>query len=274
MVIADERGEPSSYALQRLHLCELELRTGGWDEAERLLDEWSEFAERELLLWPMLRALPRAPCRRSRRRRRGGALGDRGDRACGADGEPMGHARGAPRTGCGRSPRRTNRPVRPSSLRTVWVRTEREGVDDPGTFPVAPDLVEALVEAGDLEEARAVTGRLAALSEQQEHPWGLAGARRCAALVRLAGAYDERPAEELRVAAAAYGALGLPFERARSLLALGRAQRRAKKWGDGTGVADTFGRGLRPARLAGLGRRRALGARRGSGRDAPRRPAS
>ena len=41
---------------------------------------------------------------------------------------------------------------------------------------------------------------------------GLAGARRCAALVRLAGAYDERAAEELRVAAAAYGALGLPFD--------------------------------------------------------------
>ena len=53
MVIADQRGEPSSYALQRLHLCELELRTGGWVEAERLLDEWAEFSERELLLWPM-----------------------------------------------------------------------------------------------------------------------------------------------------------------------------------------------------------------------------
>ena len=53
MVMADQRGEPASYALQRLHLCELELRTGGWEEAERLLDEWAEFSERELLLWPM-----------------------------------------------------------------------------------------------------------------------------------------------------------------------------------------------------------------------------
>ena len=53
------------------------------------------------------------------------------------------------------------------------------------------------------------------LSEQQDHPWGLASARRCAALLRLADAYDERAAEELRVAAAAYGALGLPAERAR-----------------------------------------------------------
>ena len=50
---ADERGEASSYALQRLHLCELELRAGEWDAAEQLLDEWAESADRELLHWPM-----------------------------------------------------------------------------------------------------------------------------------------------------------------------------------------------------------------------------
>jgi DNA-binding CsgD family transcriptional regulator len=117
------------------------------------------------------------------------------------------------------------------SLRAVWERTEREGVRDPGTYPVAPDLVEALVEAGDLDEAGAVADRLGLLAGEQDHPWGLAGARRSAALARLAEEYDERAAEELRLAGAAYGALGLPYERARSLLALGRAQRRAKKWG-------------------------------------------
>ena len=31
-----------SYALQRLHLCELELRAGEWDAAAQLLDEWAE----------------------------------------------------------------------------------------------------------------------------------------------------------------------------------------------------------------------------------------
>ena len=53
LAAADERGEPSSYALQRLHVCELELRAGRWDAAERLLDEWAESADRELLHWPM-----------------------------------------------------------------------------------------------------------------------------------------------------------------------------------------------------------------------------
>ena len=42
-----------SYALQRLHLCELELRAGEWDAAARLLDEWAESSDRELLIFPM-----------------------------------------------------------------------------------------------------------------------------------------------------------------------------------------------------------------------------
>src|SRR4029450_5645622 len=50
---AHARGEPSSYALQRLHVCELELRAAEWAAAERHLDEWAESSDRELLLWPM-----------------------------------------------------------------------------------------------------------------------------------------------------------------------------------------------------------------------------
>jgi DNA-binding NarL/FixJ family response regulator len=56
-------------------------------------------------------------------------------------------------------------------------------------------------------------------------------ARRCEAVVRLAtGAYDEADAAALTEAAAAYEELGLRFDRARTLLALGRAQRRLKQW--------------------------------------------
>jgi DNA-binding NarL/FixJ family response regulator len=117
------------------------------------------------------------------------------------------------------------------SLRAVWVHTESEGVADPGAFPSAPDLVEALVESGEPDEARAVTARLSELSEQQEHPWGLATARRCDALVSLASQGDEEAATaELEEAAASYLDLGLRFDHARTLLLLGRAQRRRKKW--------------------------------------------
>ena len=119
-----------------------------------------------------------------------------------------------------------------ASLGAVWDHLQREGVDEPGAFPVAPDLVEVLADLGKLDAARSVTDRLRRVSEEHDHPWGLATARRCEALVRLASPGDgEDPAADLAEAAAAYGALGLRFDRARTLLSLGRAQRRLKKWG-------------------------------------------
>jgi len=111
----------------------------------------------------------------------------------------------------------------------VWEHTVREGVEDPGAFPVAGDLAEALAEAGRPTEATEVIGRLAGLAAAQDHPWGLATADRAKAVVALAGGYDDAAAAQLAGAAAAYRALGLGWDAARALLVLGRAQRRAKK---------------------------------------------
>jgi DNA-binding NarL/FixJ family response regulator len=102
-------------------------------------------------------------------------------------------------------------------------------VQDPGAFPVAGDLVEALAEAGRLDAAGEVIGRLRDLAAAQQHPWGLATVTRSAAVVTLADGYDEAAAAGLARAAAAYRALGLDFDAARTLLFLGRAQRRFKK---------------------------------------------
>jgi DNA-binding CsgD family transcriptional regulator len=118
------------------------------------------------------------------------------------------------------------------SLRLVWEHTQREGIDDPGAFPVAPDLVEALVEISELEEARRVTARLQKQAEEQEHPWGLATSKRCNGLIRLTtGGDSEAGALALLDAAGEYETLGLHFDESRTLLALGRAQRRLRKWG-------------------------------------------
>jgi hypothetical protein len=66
------------------------------------------------------------------------------------------------------------------------------------------DLVEALLALGEGDEALAVTARLRALADDQDHPWGRATATRCEALVRLAAgetvddaaaAVDGRPLE-------------------------------------------------------------------------------
>ena len=88
------------------------------------------------------------------------------------------------------------------SLRMAWEHVAREGVDEPGVFPVAPDLVEALVELGDVDQAQAVASRHQMLAEQQGHPRGLASAKRCSALIRLASpTSDGSAATDLQVAA-------------------------------------------------------------------------
>src|SRR5262249_45289511 len=112
-------------------------------------------------------------------------------------------------------------------LAFVWRHAQTEGVLEPGAFPVAPELVEALVEVGELAEARAVTERLARSAKQQEHPWGLASGTRCRALLRPRAG---QRAVARQAAAGGPERVGLRFDAARSLLALGRTQRRAKQW--------------------------------------------
>jgi DNA-binding NarL/FixJ family response regulator len=231
LALADERGEPASYALCRLHLTELELRAGAWAAARRRLDEWAESSEGELLIRPMYwrcRALLAV------------GLGDAEDAELWAD-DAIARAR---TTGSrwdwleamrarGTAALLVREPERAiESLAAVWEHTLRERVDEPGVFPVAPDLVEALTETGALDDARKVSDRLLAVAARYEHPWALASAQRAGAMVALAApAYDADAAEALAAAAAAYGTLGLDFDRARTLLSLGRAQRRLKQWG-------------------------------------------
>ena len=244
LALADERGELLSYALQRLHLCELELRTGEWDAAARLLDEWGESSEGELLIWPMYercRALLAA----------GRGLPGEAERWAGeaiARAEATGggwdlfealRARGSAAL-LARVPEHAL-----DSLDYVWRHARSEGVDEPGVFPVAPDLVDALLELGEHRQARAVTDRLQRLAEAQAHPWGLATASRCDGLVRLAsGAYDEQAAGAVVLAAATYDRLGLRFDGPRSLLGLGAAQRRARRWAAARGSLEQAAAGF------------------------------
>ncbi len=123
-----------------------------------------------------------------------------------------------------------------------------KGVDDPGVFPVAPDLVEALVENEELDEARDVTGRLRELAEEQSHPWGLASVKRCEGLLRFPDDSESATAS-LLAAVSDYEALGLRFDAARTLLLLGGMQRRHRKVGRGTRVARSGGHGVRRARI-------------------------
>ena len=240
--IADENGESHSYALQRLHLCQLELRIGNCEAVEVLLGEWAESPEQ--VMWPMYER-----CRALLAAARGSpddaeqwaakALARAAAVGAGWDRLEALRARGVGAL------LRHEAASAAESLRAVWEHTCREGVDEPGVFPVAPELVEALVEVGELDEATSVTGRLSELAEAQRHPWGLATAARCGALVRIARAKDvDAAGTELEQAAERYGELGLRFDRARCLLSLGRAQRRQRKWGAARDALDQAAAGF------------------------------
>lgn len=237
LALADARGEEVSYALQRLNVCDVELRAGEWEAASQLLDEW-ESADRQLLI--------RATYDRSRALLAAGrGFPDEADRWAAsslAGAEPGGYrwqvleasrARGIAALLAGDPSRAAE------SLGAVWEHMEREGVDEPGVFPVAAELVEALVELGRLDEAERVNDRLRRLADEQEHPWALITTRRCRSLIRLADpTYDEQAAADLSDAAPAYSELGLRFDAARSFLSLGRVQRRHRKWAAARGSLE------------------------------------
>jgi len=228
---ADAQGEGVSYALQRLHLCELELRAGRWEAAAVLLDEWAQSAEGELLSLPMYercRALLCAGRGDADTARDWAARAITRAKECG-DGWDRLEAQRARGTVALLD---QNPAAAAADLRSVYEHTEREGVREPGAFPVAPELVEALIELGALDEASTVAEALHRRAEEQEHPWGRATARRCRALVRLAaGPYDDASAAAQGQAAEELATMGFAFDQTRCLLSLGRAQRRAKQWG-------------------------------------------
>ena len=231
MALADERGEEISYSWLRLNQCELGLRTGAWDAVERLLDEWAQSDGGTLLV-----SASHQRCRALLAAGRGDAAAAvRWGEPARAGGTASGYAwpRLEATRALGAAALLDGDPDRAAALLgEVWAYCEANGVDEPGAFPVAGDLVEALVLAGRPEDAEPVLARLARLAAEQDHPWARATAARCRELVgaedRAAGR-AEGPAES--AAAGAFERLGLPFDAARCRLAAGRAARRRRKWG-------------------------------------------
>ncbi len=229
LALADERGETRYGSILTLNLCELELRAGELRETSRLLDTWAESGTLEGLepeharCSALLASMRGQPDETERWAAMALAPAIDDDPWDNWDELEVLRARGI-------AALFANEPERAAgALGKVWEHTVREGVSDAGAFPVAGDLVEALVWLGRIADAEAVTGRLCDLAERQDHPWARATASRCSAVVRLACGYDERAAARLAAAADRYGELGLRFDRARSLLWLGRAARRARK---------------------------------------------
>jgi DNA-binding NarL/FixJ family response regulator len=228
LAAAGQRGEARSGIVILAQQCEVELRAGDTAAAARALaefDQWvalePEAAGTRTRVQATLAALRGDPGRAA-------ALAAEAAAICASDAHEWERLEALRAAGLAALlARQPEQAV--TSLTAVWEHTEREGIQDPGAFPVAGDLAEALAEAGRPEEAGEVAGRLAGLAAAQQHPWGLATVDRSMAVVALAGGYDEAAAARLARAAAAYRTLGLGFDAARTLLVLGRAQRRARK---------------------------------------------
>ncbi|MFN8603726.1 MAG: AAA family ATPase [Candidatus Binatia bacterium] len=91
-------------------------------------------------------------------------------------------------------------------------------------IPWRPDLVEACVLVGRVDEARTVAAGLAEEAERSDRDAARALAARCAGLVAADG--GER---ELEAALALHGTSAWPFDRARTLLVLGERLHRARR---------------------------------------------
>jgi DNA-binding CsgD family transcriptional regulator len=111
-------------------------------------------------------------------------------------------------------------------LRPLGDVCRRRGLEEPGVVQYAPNLVEALLRAGPRDEAEVELERLEAQTERTGRAWARAAAARCRGLLADGDAYEE----PLRRALAEPG--DMPFERARTQLALGERLRRDRRRAD------------------------------------------
>jgi len=220
---SDERGDVLGNLAATLQLCELSLRVGDVQSAGHLIDELDQWSGLDDMRRPRARlcalhaAVQGVPAVAAQH----AAVAREGEDASGFRWDWLEATRAA-----GVAALLDDDPDQAATLLdSVWQYTQREQVAEPGAFPVAGDLVEALVLCGGQDDARAIAERLAAIAERQQHPWAGVTATRCSALLHMTSGRPGEAADELEAAAAGYERLGLRFERARTLLVLGAHQR-------------------------------------------------
>jgi DNA-binding CsgD family transcriptional regulator len=114
-------------------------------------------------------------------------------------------------------------------LGPLVARVEGADIGEPGSIRFVTDDVEALVGLGQLEAAATQLARFEQQAQRLGRRSALAAAHRCRGLIAAAaGGADEAQAECNR-ALDEFERLSLPFETARTLLALGCAQRQARQ---------------------------------------------
>ena len=93
------------------------------------------------------------------------------------------------------------------------------------------DLLEALIQTGELDEADAILEEWDPRAAAVDRAWALAILARCRGLLQAARGDLDKALASFERALAEHARAADPFHQARTLLALGRTQRRAKKRG-------------------------------------------
>jgi DNA-binding CsgD family transcriptional regulator len=96
----------------------------------------------------------------------------------------------------------------------------------PEVWIALPDLVEALIGSGRLEDAEARSAHLATQAHALEHRWAKPASLRCEALLQLARGDAGMAVARADEAAAAFEIAGFPLDHGRALLVAGEALRR------------------------------------------------
>jgi DNA-binding CsgD family transcriptional regulator len=101
------------------------------------------------------------------------------------------------------------------------------GGGDPVLCVFMPDEIEALVDLGELVRAKAVLDWFESRATKLDRSWARAMAGRCKGLLDAADGKPEDAVAALQEALRQHDRAGIPFERARTLLVLGRVLRRS-----------------------------------------------
>jgi DNA-binding CsgD family transcriptional regulator len=116
-----------------------------------------------------------------------------------------------------------------AGLGPLLVRLREMGVREPTWARLAWSELDALVELGELDGAADLAEDLEARGRVLDRPFALAAAARARGLIQAARDDLNGALAELQRALAVHDRLGWPFDRARTLLALGVVLRRSKQ---------------------------------------------
>jgi len=114
-------------------------------------------------------------------------------------------------------------------LDSLAERAWSAGIREPSILRTIPDEVAALVATSDVTKATDLLARFEREAVRLDRVWALAAAARCHGLIAGAEGEFERAEQAFEEALAHHDVLEQPFELARTLLARGVVQRRARK---------------------------------------------